>query len=289
MDYIILIGALLCSSTASIFAGFFNRACEGKKSPTQMYNLFLLATVFIGWLIYFFVDMSFDAGVIPYAVGFGIAYCTSMFGIINAIRTGPVLITTLIQQFSLIATTVWGFLFWGDELDTLVIIGLVTIILALFLCLYTGKSKEDEKKFSPIWLLYVAMAFFGNAGCTIIQKSQQIAFAGQHRGMLMATAMLFGFALFVVLYLRSDRADSKFIAKKAYFPVLAGVANLFLNLFVMILATSALPSSLVYPTISIGSLMIVILFSLFAFHEKLLRSQWVGIALGIISVLLLSL
>ena len=68
-----------------------------------------------------------------------------------------------------------------------------------------------------------------------------------------------------------------------------GLFNLILNLFVMLMATSSLSPSLIYPTISIGGLMIVTLFSLFAFRERLRASQWVGVALGITSVLLLSL
>ena len=290
MDYLILVGAVVCASTSSIFGGFFNRACEGKKDSSSFYNLFQLITVNIGWIILFALNFEFNAAVLPYAIGFGTAYCVSTFGIINALRTGPVLITTLIQQFSLIAVTVWGFIFWNASITPIVVIGLILVMIAIFLCLYKGKSASaTEEKFSFKWLVYAAMAFVGNAGCTIIQRTQQTAFDGKYGNMLMAIATFFGLVFFFVKFILSDRSDAKFITKKCYFPVLTGICNLILNLFVMMMATSALSPSLIYPSISIGGLIIVTLFSLFAFREKLRASQWVGVALGIISVLFLSL
>lgn len=290
MDYLFLTGAVLCASTASIFGGYFNRACEGKKDSSAYYNLLQLLTVFFGWTLLFALNSDFNIAVLPYAVGFGIAYCISTFGIINALRTGPILITTLIQQFSLIAVTVWGFFFWDADLTPIVAIGLILVCAAIFLCLYTGKKNDGENggKFSLRWLIYVIMAFVGNAGCTIIQRTQQMAFDGKYGNMLMMIATLFGLIFFLVMFLRADKKDASFVLKKSYFPVATGIGNLLLNVFVMLLATSALSSSLIYPTISIGGLIIVTLFSLFAFRERLRASQWVGVALGVISVLLLS-
>ena len=290
MDYLFLAGSVACASTSSIFGGYFNRACEGKKDSSSYYNLFQLLTVFLGWTLLFALNADFNIAVLPYAIGFGIAYCVSTFGIINALRTGPVLITTLIQQFSLIAVTVWGFFFWNASITPIVVIGLILVMIAIFLCLYKGKSASaTEEKFSFKWLVYVAMAFVGNAGCTIIQRTQQMAFDGRYGNMLMMIATFFGLIFFLVKFLMSDRSDARFVLKRCPFPIATGVCNLILNLFVMLLATSTLSPSLIYPSISIGGLIIVTLFSLFAFREKLRASQWVGVGLGIISVLLLSL
>ncbi len=295
MDYLILAGAVICASTSSIFGGFFNRSCAGKKDTSAFYNLFQLLTVFVGWTLLLIIDFDFNVAVIPYAVAFGIAYCVSTFGAINALRTGPVLITSLITQFSLIATTIWGFFFWNSEPKPTVFIGLVIVVVAIFLCLYRARDVPQTRKaflsngFSFKWLFFAALAFLGNAGTSIIQRTQQMTFDGKYGNQLMSTALFFGFIFFLVIFLRSDKSDAKFIIKKCYIPVGTGIFNLLLNLFVMIMATSKLSPSLIYPSISIGGLIIVTLFSLFAFREKLRASQWVGVALGIIAVLLLSL
>ena len=133
------------------------------------------------------------------------------------------------------------------------------------------------------------MAFFGNAGCSIVQRTQQMQFNGQHKYMLMTFATLLSAIACFVIYLRGDKTNSKDILKRSWhFPILAGACNVVLNLFVMLLATSFLSPSLIYPVIGVGGLMIVTLVSLFVFKEKLKWQQWLGIAIGTIATVLLS-
>ena len=114
------------------------------------------------------------------------------------------------------------------------------------------------------------MAFFGNAGCSIVQRTQQIQFSGQHKYMLMTFATLLSAIACFIIYLYGDKSKSKEILKKSwYFPVTAGSCNVILNLFVMLLATSSLSPSFIYPVIGVGGLMVVTLVSLFIFKEKL--------------------
>jgi drug/metabolite transporter (DMT)-like permease len=61
-----------------------------------------------------------------------------------------------------------------------------------------------------------------------------------------------------------------------------------LNYFVILLAATSLSPSLIYPVIGVGSLAVVIMFSLFAFKEKLKWWQWLGLGIGAVATLLLS-
>ena len=71
-------------------------------------------------------------------------------------------------------------MFWGADFTPCVGVGLVLVAIALFLCIYKGKEKQAEKKkFSLKWIIFSLIAFFGNAGCTIVQKTQQLNFNGQ--------------------------------------------------------------------------------------------------------------
>ena len=49
-----------------------------------------------------------------------------------------------------------------------------------------------------------------------------------------------------------------------------------------------LPSSVVYPVISVGGLILTALASLLLFKEKLRPAQWAGMGLGCVSVILLA-
>ena len=68
----------------------------------------------------------------------------------------------------------------------------------------------------------------------------------------------------------------------------AGICNLILNVFVMLMAVTDLSPSLIYPVIGVGGLAVITVFSLLVFKEKMRWWQWLGVAVGAIAVLLLS-
>ena len=72
------------------------------------------------------------------------------------------------------------------------------------------------------------------------------------------------------------------------FPVVSGVLNVGLNFFVILLAPSNLSPSFIYPTIGIGGLVLVILFSRIVFKEKITPIKLAGLIIGLIATALLS-
>ena len=129
----------------------------------------------------------------------------------------------------------------------------------------------------------------GNAGCSITQRTQQIHFNGQYGNFLMMLATAISVIICLADYLKSDKIDSVKILKKSwYIPTFAGGFNGILNLCVILLATSTLSVSLIYPVISIGSLMLTTIFSAIVFKEKMFWWQWLGVVIGMIAVGILS-
>ncbi|MBE7080456.1 MAG: hypothetical protein E7371_04375 [Clostridiales bacterium] len=286
-DYIYLVVATICISMTGILGGYYNRK-NTDKSASALYSFVQICSVFVGWLILYLTDFSFDVAVLPYSLGFGVGYTLAMVGMIKAMDTGSVALTSLIMQLSLIGTTIWGFFFWGSKVTPSVVIGLGLVAVALVLCLYNGKEKVEQKN-SKAWLMYVTVMFLGNACCTIFQKNQQLAFDGKHGAQLMCFATFFALVLCFIRFLRGEKGDVKRVLKtSAHFPILSGVSNVCSNFFVLLLAVSPLSPSLVYPVLSVGGLMVTMLFSLFAFHEKIKWWQWLGIAFGASAVALLS-
>ena len=287
MPYVYLLVSVFMGASSSVFGKFFGRKNEGVKDATKLYNFLQLTSVFSIWFIVYTFNFSFEVCVLPYCLLFAACFTVCNVGIINALKHGPTTLTALFNSLSLIVTTIWGFLFWETEVSLIVLTGLTLVTIAIYLCLYTGK--KEDKKFSWKWLLFVLMAFLGNAGCSIVQRTQQIQFSGQHKYMLMTFATLLSATACFVIYLCGDKTNSKEILKKSwYFPVTAGICNVVLNLFVMLLATSPLSPSLIYPVIGVGGLMVVTLVSLFVFKEKLKWQQWLGIVIGAIATVLLS-
>ena len=288
MPYLYLILSVFMNASSSVFGKLFNRKNDKKKDSTVFYNFLLLVSVFIGWGILYVFKFSFNASVLWYSGLFALCYTMCNVGIINGLKYGPATLTSLIIGLSLLVTTIWGFVFWNAKVTVSVVIGLVLVVCSITLCLYT--RGKDEKTVSWKWLFYVALAFFGNAGCTIVQRTQQIQFNGHHGNMLMVFAMGFSALAYLVVYVKSDRKDTPIMIKTSWWaPVCAGICNLVLNVLVMEMALTTLSPSLIYPVIGAGGLAVVTVFSLIMFKEKMRWWQWLGVAVGATAVVLLSL
>lgn len=287
MPYIYLVVSVFMSASSSVFGKIFNKKNDEKRDSTIFYNFLLMISVFIGWGILYIIDFSFDANVLCYSILFAICYTACNLGIINALKYGPAMLTSLFISLSLILTTLWGFVFWDAKVTLPVIIGLLLVACAIVLCLYT--KGKDDKSVSWKWLLYVALAFLGNAGCSIVQRTQQVQHNGQHGNMLMLFAIGFCALAYLIIYLKSNREDTPTMLKTSWWiPVCAGICNVILNVFVMLMAVTDLSPSLIYPVIGVGGLAVVTIFSLLVFKEKMRWWQWVGVAVGALAVALLS-
>lgn len=287
MPYLYLSLAVFMSAASSIIGKVFNGKNEQEQDSSTFYTFWLMVSAFVGWGILFAIDFSFDWGVLLYAVLFAVCYTAYNVGIIKALKYGSAMLTSLFVSLSLMITTVWGFVFWDAKLTTPVVLGLILVVCAVVLCLWS--NEKEEKSFSWKWLFYVMLPFLGNAGCSIVQRTQQMHYDGAHGNMLMLFATGFSVLAYLFVFLKSEkRARRKMLKTSWWTPVCAGGCDVVLNVFVMLLAVTALSPSLIYPVIGVGGLAVVTIFSLFVFKEKMRWWQWLGVAVGAVAVALLS-
>ncbi len=292
MPYLYLICAVFFVAADSIFGGLYNKKNAGKRGSSTLYTLLAACSVCLFWTVSFLLKRAWDKQVVWYSLLFAGFYTLCNVSLIRALKTGPVLLTSLFMQLSNIGVTVWGFLFWDTEFSWLVGVGIALVCVAIWLCLYTGKSENAEKdgKISLKWLIFALLAFVGNAGCSITQKTQQMRFDGQYGNFLMMIATAISVLVCFFAWWKDDRSQARELVKGSwYIPVGAGVLNGVLNLCVILLATSYLSPSLIYPVIGVGSLMVTTVFSMLVFKEKMRWWQWIGIVVGAAAVAILSL
>ena len=240
------------------------------------------------WVVLFCFDGGADIRVVPYALLYACFYGGCTIAVVYALRTGPIVLTTLIKQLALICVSVWGFFFWDDPFTIPVAIGLLLVVIALWLCLY-NKKKEKTQDFNFKWLIYVLIVFVGNAGCSIVQKTQQMHFDGQYGNFLMLLTTALVTLVCLAMYLKSDKTKLRGVLKTTwYIPVLSGISNALLNLFIIVLTTSVLSPSLIYPVMAVGGIMVVTLFSTTIFKEKMHWWQWLGVIIGCVAMGILS-
>lgn len=289
MNVLYLFLAMTFSAMITVGGRLYNKRCEGMGDVVRFYNILVPFFASLGWLALWAFDFSFDVGILPYSLLYGLGYCAFTVGMLGALKHGSTSLTGLIKQISLVAVSFWGFAFWSTPFTLLTGIGIFLTVLSLFLCL---SKKKGEASFSHMgkWLFYVSLVALGNAGCSIVQRYQQMAFDYQHKNAFMFFGVAFA-TLISALWACGEKkaAWRRVFCESWWCPALAGLSSAASNLFILLMIKERLSTSVIYPGIAVGGLIITTLIAFFGFKEKLRRAQWVGLGVGALALVLLNL
>ena len=278
---------MVSSATLSIMSSLFGRHNSKAENTSYLYSVIVTSAATITWGIICLLNEGFKLESIGFSVIYGAFYTIAMIGMFKAYQIGSVSLTAFIKQLSLIAVSVWGFIFWGNSLTLNIAIGIILIVVALYLCLKTKES--GGQKISLKWCLFAMMLLVGNAGCSIVQKYQQMAF-NRNGNAFMFFGALFSLLVSVVLYLINIKHKPKGITKHTLvYPVIGGISSAMLNLLILHLITSSLSVSIIFPGIAVGGLSLTMFFSLVVYKEKLSVQQWCGFLIGVVALVFLNL
>ena len=229
--------------------------------------------------------IKWESGVVPYALAFATAFCTTTVFSVLAIGCGSLSLTNLMISYSLMIPALYGVIFLKETLSLFFYPGIILLVISLFLINQQGEKTKIRLK----WIVYVILATVGNGMCTTFQKMQQVKFDGAYKNELMILALISGAIGLGVLALIQERQEIATCIKKGWlYAVLGGLCNGVLNLFVMILS-GRMSASLMFPTISAGGIIVTYIISKYFYKETLTKKQTIGFVLGIISVILLNL
>ena len=142
-------------------------------------------------------------------------------------------------------------------------------------------------------MVFCILAFLGNGALMVISKGHQIIMQGQD--LIEFLIISFGTAAFISLllflwnYLR-HRQDIKHFKSKslAWVIMVAGVSTAIGNWLALIL-TTRIPSVVQYPSINGGTVFLSTIASSVIYKEKLGRKAIIGLVVGLIALILLSL
>lgn len=285
-DYLILITTCFMVASAGLLGGVFTQKHGEKKGATPFYTLFYMIAALLGWGILYAFNFSFEPGALLFSLLFGVCFAGVNMTLILAVKSGPVSLTNLIVQLSLITTALWGIVFWGSEWNFTVAAGLILVAAALALIMV---QKGNGEKITLKWATYSFISFLFNAGCAISQKTQLIVYEGEHGIMTMFFAVAISALISLVWYLLDRPQDAKgMLRERGWSPILAGALNSLQNFSVVLLASSALSPSLIYPASAVGGIGINAIASCILLKERLSIRQWIGLILGAVAAVLLS-
>lgn len=226
-------------------------------------------------------------------LGLAFGAVTALQSITNfsALQCGPMSYTSVIISFSTVISALSGVIFFDESIGWAQILGIVLMLVSFALAAKGGDGKRANLK----WLMLCLIAFATTGGIGVMQKIHQSSeYRGELGGFLViafvSSAVIC--ALFSVLMMkRSKRPVDANASKKPLWLVIAvmvacGVGVAVNNKFNLYLS-GVMPSAVFFPIVNGGGLVLSTLAALLIFKERLTHRQWVGVVIGIVSVVFL--
>ena len=223
------------------------------------------------------------------AVGFGVSYAVGTVFTVLAIRYGSLARTTLITSYSLLVPALAGLILLDEPLTVTLVVGMLLVALSLWLTNYRRGGSENPITLK--WVLCVSLGFAGNGLCSTVQKLAPRYIPGEalNANVYMTVALGLSAALLMAASVLTREPDRRNILHRgAPWALLCGLCNGGVNLLVLYL-NGILPASVMFPTMSVGQIILICLYATFVCRERHTKGQWAGFAVGMAAVLLLNL
>lgn len=290
MQFILLIFiTTICLSMQDVSKKCYSCIEKDEKMGIYTYYLVSVLVTMLVFMINLNSEIYFEPIMLPYAIGFAFSYFAAILFTLKAIEHGSLSLTSLIISYSLLIPSLYGILFLHEELGGIKIIGFVLLLISLFCMEVNKKSVKNDKGFNKKWCVYVIIAFIGNGMCSTLQKIYQMHSGGRGKSEFMLIALCITVIAFLVLRLFHRDTEKDFLPTRkngGWFGVVSGFCNGIVNWLIMVLADK--PASVVYPTISAGSIIMTIIISKIVFKETHSRVQNLSFIIGVLSVVFLN-
>lgn len=237
-------------------------------------------------LFFFAVNrgLTLSPALLPYSILFALGYAFAVVFVVLACGHGSLALTNLMVSFSSILPTVYGLLFLGEAFTPALFLGIILLISAIVVVNFPQKGERVNLR----WFCYAMLTFLGNGLTGIIVKLQAIEFQGAYGNDFMIIALALVALTTFPLALASEKGRVKvYLTGGALLFTVCGLLNGFHNTLVVYLS-SRMPASIMFPLLSAGGILITLFVATVFYKEKLTKLQWIGLFLGIGSVVLLS-
>ena len=293
MDTLWLILSMAACLMCAVIKKIFTKKSEGTLTSIHAFNAIAgIVSAIVLFLWGGFGECSLYTIIL--GILFGIITSLQYIFMMKALQLGPLSYTTVISAFSTVITALSG-LFFGDKIGIFQIIGII-LMLASFI--FAVEKKKDEKKGSFIWLVFCVLCFVATGGIGLMQKIHQESAHKNELNAFLVIAFAVSFIFSIILMLISKRKEKAPVFEKnkdgkvniifIVIMVMSGVfiaVNNKLNLYL----SGVMDSAVFFPVVNGGHLVLTTLAAVIFFREKLSVKQWIGIAVGILSVLFLCL
>ena len=238
-----------------------------------------------------------------FALVYGIDCAVHTVAIALALQTGPLSYSSVIVSLSTVIPAFSGWVFWNEKMTVLRLVGILLMIACFVL---SAKKEEKGKKAQKRWYIHAAVSFLTTGLCGVIQKMYgNTSVSGETAGFVVtafAFSTLVSFIMFVVLKFkerkvtcdghdRNETIKKRKTTNRIILPAVLVATGICvgLNNQINLYLAGIMDSAMFFPTVNGGNLLLVTLFSVTIFGERPSLRQWIGLALGCASVVMLCL
>lgn len=222
-------------------------------------------------------------------IAFGVMTALQQISNLKAIEQGPWAYTTVIISLSTLIPALSGTLFWNERIAWPQIVGMGLMVGCLVLSV---NYKPNQKKASFRWLFYCLIAFVCTGMIGVMQKWHQNSDAKSELNAFLVIAFLVSFVYSAVswgvLHHRNEGNNGRaFGSWLPVFLLLGGGACAAVNNKLNLYLSGVMDSAVFFPIVNGGGLVLTTAAALLFFRERLTLKQWIGLSLGILSVIFL--
>ena len=294
-DYILLAVSIVSSILACAVArNNFSKQCMAHDGDLYAFNTISAA---ISLVTLFIISLVKGELCVPsaYTAVMGALYgiSTAMMTLLNmrALQTGPLSYTNIIIFCALIIPALSGMVLYGEPVSFAQYVGVALMLLSFT---FSVDKSQDNKSMNLRWLLLCIGAFLFNGAVGVMQKLHQNSAWKAQLGMFLLIAFAVYALLCLALTLFTLRKNEPMTAfspqnrsKTLLYVSISGVGIAVCNQINTYLA-GVMPSILFFPLVNGVMLLATLLIGFFIWKESFTKKQWIGLAAGIVSIVLLS-
>lgn len=292
-----LILATLCSaSIALIFKNAALKSYDQKLITVSNYLTASIVSLFMvlssDLAIYDFKSIDFK-NTLTIGIATGVFFLLSFTCYQLSVRRNGASVSGMFAKLGILIPMLISVVYWNEIPTWIQSVGICIAITAIAIAnMNFGKKQANNqahnqannhhKNVSMLVALFVVggLAEFFNK---IFQKTTAI----HYKPLFLLLVFFTAFLLSVIVYI--NRKDSVSNLMPSFLTgVIVGIPNLFSSFFLLD-ALNALPAAIVFPAYSAGSILVITVFSVLIFKEKLMIKDWTAIGLTTVSLVLLNL
>lgn len=291
IKYLFLLLLPILVTTKVLLQGHYSKSKVGSLADTFYLTGFIFAAIALITGVFSLRALP-STNTLLFALLFGVVNYVYQVSYSSAFRAGPVSLTSIICNFNMIVIIPFGALVFKEEIGPYQWVGFALVAVAMILL--NKPSSGTEKKASFKWLLLSLLTMVTSGFTGILQSAYGKYFPSEEKdsfiviGYVIAALLSFITALAMKKTKKTDlfKVDPKFFCGIA----IIGVAlSLYNTLIIEVQARAYFTSAVLFPVLSVLNFIMTLAASILFLKERIRLRQWIGVLVGTVAVVLMSL